>query len=74
MMSHFERPSEVTQQQWLALQRQWQGAREEWNDEVSQRFEREFWSDWESVLPQTIEILRALEETLDAAESVANED
>ena len=73
-MSQFERPSESAQQQWLALNRQWQSAREQWNDEVSQRFEREFWSEWERVVPQTLELLRALEESLDGADNVAGED
>lgn len=73
-MSSFERPSQAMEQSFANAQRQWQNVSENWNDEVSQRFEREFWSDWESVLPPTIELLRALEECLDGAERATAED
>ncbi len=73
-MSRFERPSEAASRGWANLQHQWQGTRDSWNDEVAARFEREFWSEWEGAVPQTIELLRALEEALDAAEDVANEE
>ena len=72
-MSRFGRPSEEAAAQWASLQRQWSLAREGWNDEVALRFEREFWSEWQSVMPQTVELLRDLEAAMENADRVTSD-
>jgi hypothetical protein len=46
------------------LQRQWQASREQWNDPVSRRFEREFWQEYERVTPATMAEIQKLAEVI----------
>jgi hypothetical protein len=39
---------------WQALRRQWQASRGLWNDPVSHRFERDFWQEFERIVPATL--------------------
>jgi hypothetical protein len=35
---------------WDNLKSQWETTREQWRDEVGDRFEREFWDQWEETV------------------------
>jgi len=45
---------------WQTLQRQWSTACEFWDDPVQWRFEREFWQDFERIVPATMEQMKRL--------------
>lgn len=64
-MSGFDKPSESLSEAWSNVQRQWSRTREVWRDSVADRFESEFWSEWEGALPGALNNLRGLEEVLD---------
>ena len=49
---------------WQALQRKWQASCAQWNDPVSRKFEREFWQDFERVVPATINEMQKLAEVI----------
>jgi hypothetical protein len=53
---------------WSALQGQWHATRQVWRDGVGDRFEREFWQEWEAAVPPTLKAIRELEEILHQAE------
>lgn len=59
--------SEVLRDRWASLQQHWTNTREQWNDPVAMRFEREFWSEWENALPKAIDLMRELEKALTQA-------
>jgi len=67
-MSSFDQSSEELSAKWSSLQAQWSQCHGTWNDVVADRFERDFWSDWQSALPEAIRVLQALEEALGHAE------
>jgi len=67
-MSNFDQSSEELSAKWSSLQSQWSQCRGTWNDEVADRFERDFWSDWQSALPEALRVFKALEEALVRAE------
>lgn len=67
-MSSFNQSSEELSAKWSSLQAQWSQCRGTWNDVVADRFERDFWSDWQSSLPEAIRVLRTLEEALERTE------
>lgn len=49
---------------WQLLQRQWQSTCASWNDPVSQRFEREFWQDFERTVPAMMDEMQKLAEVI----------
>lgn len=66
-MSDFNSTSECITERWSSLQAQWAQCRSEWNDGVAERFEREFWSEWEELVPRALPLLRELEDALHSA-------
>ena len=48
------------------LKNQWRMASEEWGDEDPQKqyFEREFWVEWENVVPPVIDALEELDQAI----------
>lgn len=67
-MSSFNQPSEELSAKWSLLQAQWSECRSTWNDVVAERFERDFWTEWQSSLPEAVHVLKILEEALERAE------
>ncbi len=67
-MSSFNQSSEELSAKWSSLQAQWSQCRGTWNDVVADRFERDFWNDWQSALPEAIRVLQTLEEAVERAE------
>lgn len=67
-MSNFNQSSEELSAKWSSLQAQWSQCRSTWSDVVADRFEHDFWSEWQSSLPQAIRVLQTLEEALARAE------
>ena len=59
--------TEALRDAWSSLRGQWTDTRASWLDAVANRFEREFWREWEDTLPSAIAALEELEETLSAA-------
>ncbi len=55
------------QAEWRLLQERWAEARARWRDPVAERFEREFWQEYERLLPQVLDQLLTLDETVDQA-------
>ena len=51
--------------EWRILQNQWGNACQNWNDSVRQRFEREFWQEYQSLMTA---YLRKFQETSDVIE------
>ncbi|MDQ2731137.1 MAG: hypothetical protein M3Y56_05720 [Armatimonadota bacterium] len=70
----FSQPSETLNSAWTSLQAQWSETRAEWNDVVAERFEREFWSEWETIVPSATAALQELEELLATATKSIEED
>jgi len=66
-MSNVNVTSERLQNSWRALQQQWQATCELWNDPVRHHFEREFWQEWEQVVPSTLDAMQQLAEVMSAA-------
>lgn len=52
---------------WKDLRDQWAATRQKWRDTVGDRFEREFWQEWEKVVPQFLKAVDDLEKVLDRA-------
>lgn len=52
---------------WAVLQGQWHTACAAWNDAVRTQFEKEFWQEFEQVVPATLEEMRRLGEVIDQA-------
>jgi hypothetical protein len=59
--------NERLRSEWSLLQQQWHDSRRDWRDSVAAGFEREFWFQWESEVPQLIGELADLEENLERA-------
>ncbi len=53
--------------EWTSLQKHWEATREQWHDTVEQRFEKEFWREWEQQVPKALKRLAELERVLDQA-------
>ncbi|MBL7065841.1 MAG: hypothetical protein ISS49_16820 [Anaerolineae bacterium] len=66
-MSGVNVAGERLQNAWRALQQQWRITGDLWNDPVRHHFEREFWQEWEQVVPSTLEAIRHLAEVMGAA-------
>lgn len=52
------------QSHWRILQDRWRGTADGWNDRVRHQFEREFWEEYERVVPSTLNSIARLEEAL----------
>lgn len=46
------------------LRNQWQASGALWDDSVQRRFEREFWQDFERVVPSTMNEMQKLEDVI----------
>lgn len=66
-MSRLRDTADELQAEWLLLRERWESAKEQWRDGVRERFEREFWEEYERVLPAAIAELRRLDEQIDLA-------
>lgn len=60
-MNTMELPSEAVESQWRSLQERWVATTAHWRDAVRLDFERQFWQDYERVVPSTIRKLEELE-------------
>jgi hypothetical protein len=49
------------------LQHEWLAVGEVWNDATQRQFEREYWSEFERVIPRALEEVYRLEELLSRA-------
>lgn len=52
---------------WDRLGGEWEQAREQWQDEVGEFFEREYWADLASEVPMLLRAMAELDEVLDQA-------
>jgi hypothetical protein len=59
-MSMLNHEIEKISNEWRILENQWNSTCQHWNDSMRQRFEREFWQEFERLVPA---YLRKLEET-----------
>lgn len=66
-MSLLRDTADELQAEWLLLRERWESAKEHWRDGVRERFEREFWEEYERVLPAAIAEIRRLDEQIDLA-------
>ena len=66
-MSSVHNAGERLQNNWRALQQQWCTTCDLWNDPVQRHFEREFWQEWEQVVPSTLDAMQHLAEVMSAA-------
>jgi hypothetical protein len=53
--------------EWSALESQWHSTREQWDDVVGERFEKEFWHVLDEEIPNFLRDLQQLDDTLDQA-------
>ena len=67
-MSSVNTAGERLYNRWRALQQQWRTTCDLWNDPVRHHFEREFWQEWEQVVPTTLNALQDLAEVMSAAQ------
>lgn len=58
---------EILVGRWRALRQQWGAARDLWNDPVRQRFEREFWHEFEQTLPTVLDEMMRLAHVVEKA-------
>jgi hypothetical protein len=66
-MSSVNTAREALERSWRTLRQQWGTTCDLWKDPVQRHFEREFWEQWEQVVPATTEAMRDLAEVLSAA-------
>jgi len=59
-MSSLNTTHEQIRNGWRVLQRQWQASCALWDDPVRRQFEREFWQDFEQVVPATLKEMERL--------------
>ena len=67
-MSSFSRPSEPLAERLTTLRSEWQHVRDRWHDPIGDRFERQFWNEFESILPACLGAIKQLEDLLISAE------
>ena len=67
-MSGITGGQERIQGRWRMLQQQWHASCSQWNDPVRYHFEREFWQEWEQIVPATMEAMQQLAEVVSAAQ------
>lgn len=58
---------EKLQGAWLVMRQRLDSTGELWRDAVRQQFEKEFWQEFEQVVPATLEQMRRLGEVIDQA-------
>lgn len=63
-MSGLRTAQERLRNGWRSLQHQWQASGGLWHDPVHRRFEREFWQDFEQVVPSTMNEMQKLEDII----------
>ncbi|MEW6230987.1 MAG: hypothetical protein AB1566_01585 [Chloroflexota bacterium] len=63
-MSALNTTQEQLHAAWQALQHQWRASCALWDDPVSRRFEREFWQDFERVVPATMNEMQKLAQVI----------
>ncbi len=56
---------------WKALRLQWQAALTLWDDPVSRHFEREYWQEFERVVPATLDEMQKLAQVIAQAQRSA---
>ena len=66
-MASVKAASEGLHHEWRTLQQQWRATCDLWNDPVRHRFEREFWQEWEQVVPAAIGEMQKMADVLSAA-------
>lgn len=66
-MSRIAEAQETIASEWSSLESLWGETRNDWRDAVAERFEREFWSELESAVPQLLKAMDDLDDTLDQA-------
>lgn len=49
---------------WGSIQRQWHCTEEQWQDAVKDRFQREFWEEYEHVVPAALKEIGQLEQVI----------
>jgi len=67
-MSAIATAEERLQTGWRVLQQQWRTTCDLWNDPVRSHFEREFWQEWEQIVPATLDAMQHLAEVISAAQ------
>lgn len=68
-MSRIQVAEEELRNHWRSLQQQWQATCELWQDSVQATFEREFWEEWQRMIPTALEMMRELDAALEVARS-----
>jgi hypothetical protein len=66
-MGHSTDTQNALQAEWSLLVHQWQVTASQWKDAARQRFEREFWQEYEQIVPIYSEELKSLSLVLDKA-------
>lgn len=61
--------AEEARARWAGLQNKWHACREEWRDEVAQRFENEHWTPWQASVPALLDRMAELESVIGEVES-----
>lgn len=59
---------EQIQNYWRALQSQWNDTSSQWNDEARHSFEKEFWQEFDTIVPSVIDEMAKLADVLDRAQ------
>ena len=53
---------------WRGIQQAWGTARYLWGDAIRQQFEKEFWQEFEQIVPTTLEAMRRLNDVIARAQ------
>jgi hypothetical protein len=53
--------------EWSLFEHQWHTTRRDWRDAVAERFENEFWKQWEAEFAPLLRELNELEDSMDLA-------
>ena len=66
-MSKVKRSHEQAMSAWRRLRIQWEKTSAQWNDRAREQYEREFWQEYESVVPSALRAMQSLNEIIDQA-------
>lgn len=69
-MSHIGDSGDTLRAAWSALQEHWAEARSQWRDPVADRFETEFWLEWQQQMPALLRTIDDLDQAVDQASCV----
>lgn len=58
---------QTVREEWNSLQEVWEETRQNWQDEVGEYFEKEFWRDVERQVPALLRAMEELDDILDHA-------